>query len=517
MNKIILLLTLLFSTIQAWAQDSLYNKVLYDQQSVDVESNAVLATSDGGLLLAGTSGFDSGFICKVDSLGNYLWNTLFAFQSPLSNEVSFFQLIETNDNAYVAVGKAINNDNLQYEGYIVKLNQSGDTLWSKSLAVANNSYYEISAVTETTDGGIAVAGNINYGEGIFVAKLTSNGNIDWTHTLDTNGDSTVFVNAIQSTATNGLFVSGYNDTTTAIKFGTLHHFTDAGVYEWTKKYTDAKTYGLEVTNQGVAILTLDLNNYSIAVIEADFNGENASETTIFGQDVQFPEKMKFQMQSDSSFIFMNPTDYGSRIFKVNKELNSTVAYKRPFMKGISVVETKNKNVFAIGNGPIYGIKVLLQGHIGVIKMNENLQNPNSYCLEEDNASTVITNGIDANDKLFTTIGSLNSFSNPAIISTQSLTSEIACVSFLGSIDEKSLASLINIYPNVSNGIFYIEQAELNDIQLIVFDALGKQIHQQEIKGKFTDFDLSGQQAGVYFYQMKDAKNRTASGKLVLVK
>ena len=97
---------------------------------------------------------------------------------------------------------------MQYEGYVLKLNNLGDTLWSKSLAIANNSNYEISAVTETNDGGYAVAGNINYGESIFVAKLTANGNLDWTHILDVAGDSNVFVNAIKSTATNGFYVSG---------------------------------------------------------------------------------------------------------------------------------------------------------------------------------------------------------------------------------------------------------------------------------------------------------------------
>lgn len=515
MKKNLLLSFLTFFVLNSWSQDSLYNKVFY-QPANDLEANAVLATNDGGLLLAGISYFNAGFICKVDSVGNYLWNKFFDFQSPLSNDVSFNQLIETSSNDYVAVGKAINNDNLQYEGYILKLNNLGDTLWSKSLGIANNTYYEISAVTETNDGGYAVAGNINYGDSIFVAKLSANGNVDWSHTLDVAGDSTVYVNSIQSTATNGLYVSGYNDSTTAIKFGTLHHFTDAGVYEWTKKYANTKTYGLEMTNQGAALLTLDLNNYSIAVIKTDFNGDNANETVFFGQDCQFPEKMKFEMQTDSSFIFMNPADFGSRIFKANKELNATVAYKRPFMIGLAVVETKNRGVFAVGNGPIYGIKVLVQRHIGIIKMNENLQNPTAYCLDQDNAATVVTNAIVANEIVFTSSAGLNTFSNPAMISTQTLLSVLDCVSFLGSVDEQSLASLINIYPNVSTGVFHVEQAEMNDIEVNVFDALGQKVHQQEFHGFTADIDLANQKAGIYFYQMKDKKNRMASGKLILM-
>jgi hypothetical protein len=515
MKKILLLTIVTLLTMNTWSQDSLYTKVFY-KVAGDLEANAVLATSDGGLLLGGTSYFDAGFICKVDSLGNYLWNKFVDVQSPLSNDVAFNQMIETSNNDYVAVGKAVNNNNLQYEGYILKLNDLGDTLWSKSLAIANNSDYEISAVAETNDGGYALAGNINYGESIFVAKLSSNGNVDWTHILDAAGDSTVYVNAIQSTPSNGLYVSGYNDSTTAIKFGTLHHFTDAGDYEWTKKYAYAKTYGLEMTNQGPAMLTLDLNNYSIAVIKTDFNGENANETVFFGQDCQFPDELKFEMQSDSSFIFMNPADFGSRIFKANKELNATVAYKRPFMIGLAVVETKNKRVFAVGNGPIYGVKVLVQKHIGIIKMDENFENSTVYCLSEDNAATVVTSPIVANDIVFISSTGLNTFSNPATITTQTLESVIDCVSFLGSVDEQTLASLIKIYPNVSTGIFHVEQAEINDIQLTVFDALGQKVSQQDFHGYTTEIDLSAQKAGMYFYQMKDAKNRVASGKLILV-
>jgi len=515
MKKILLVTIAISLTMNSWSQDSLYNKVLY-QPNIDFEANSVLSTNDGGLLLAGFSGFDSGFICKVDSLGDYVWNKFLSFQSPLSNEITFNQLIETSDNAYVAVGKAINNDNLQYEGYILKLNNLGDTIWSKSLAIANNSDYEISAVAETNDGGYAIAGNINYGESIFVAKLAANGNLDWRHILDAAGDSTVYVNAIKTTATNGFYVSGYNDSTTAIKFGTLHHFTDAGDYEWTKKYADVKTYGLEMTNQGVALLTLDLNNYSMAIIKANFNGENANETIFFGQDCQIPEKMKFEMQSDSSFVFMNPTEFDSRIFKVNKQLNAITAYKRPFMHGLAIVETKNKNLFNVGNGPLFGVKVLLQKHVGIIKLDQNLQNQNALCLSEDFASNVITSPIVVNDKVFVTATGLNTFSNPATISTQILASEIACVSFLGSIDEQSLASLIKIYPNVSTGIFHVEQAEMNDIEVNVFDALEQKVHHQEFHGFTTDINLSDQKAGIYFYQMKDTKNRMASGKLILM-
>ncbi len=515
MKKNLLLTIVTLLTMNTWSQDSLYTKVFY-KAAGDLEANAVLATSDGGLLLAGISYFDAGFICKVDSLGNYLWNKFVDVQSPLSNDVVFNQLIETSNNDYVAVGKAVNNNNLQYEGYILKLNDLGDTLWSKSLAIANNSYYEISAVTEMNDGGYAVAGNINYGESIFVAKLSSNGIVDWTHILDVAGDSTVYVNAIQSTTSNGLYVSGYNDSTTATKFGTLHHFTDAGDYEWTKKYVNAKTYGLEMTNQGPAMLTLDLNNYSIAVIKTDFNGENANETVFFGQDCQFPDELKFEMQSDSSFIFMNPADFGSRIFKANKELNATVAYKRPFMIGVAIVETKNKRVFAVGNGPIYGVKLLVQKHIGIIKMDENFENSTAFCLNDDNAATVVTSPIVANDIVFVSSTGLNTFSNPATVTTQTLESVVDCVSFLGSVDEQTLASLIKIYPNVSTGIFNVEQAEINDIQLTVFDALGQKVSQQEFHGYTTEIDLSAQKAGIYFYQMKDAKNRVASGKLILV-
>lgn len=515
MKKNLLLTIVTLLTMNTWSQDSLYTKVFY-KAAGDLEANAVLATSDGGMILAGISNFDAGFICKVDSLGNNLWNKFVDVQSPLSNDVVFNQMIETADNDYVAVGKVVNNNNLQYEGYILKLNDLGDTLWSKSLAIANNSYYEISAVTEMNDGGYAVAGNINYGESIFVAKLSSNGIVDWTNILDAAGDSTVYVNAIQATTSNGLYVSGYNDSTTATKFGTLHHFTDAGDYEWTKKYVNAKTYGLEMTNHGPAMLTLDLNNYSIAVIKTDFNGANANETVFFGQDCQFPDELKFEMQSDSSFIFMNPADFGSRIFKANKELNATVAYKRPFMIGVAIVETKNKRVFAVGNGPIYGVKLLVQKHIGIIKMEENFENSTAFCLNDDNAATVVTSPIVANDIVFVSSIGLNTFSNPATITTQTLESVVDCVSFLGGVDEQTLASLIKIYPNVSTGIFHVEQAEINDIELRVFDALGKEVHHQDFQSYTAEIDLSKQKAGIYFYQMKDAKNRVASGKLILV-
>jgi hypothetical protein len=83
-------------------------------------------------------------------------------------------------------------------------------------------------------------------------------------------------------------------------------------------------------------------------------------------------------------------------------------------------------------------------------------------------------------------------------------------------------SPITIYPNPSNGVFYFSGVASGST-IEVYDLLGQSVNtsspQPLSKGEGLNsqyiVDLSGRQAGVYFYRVTDANNTSHQGKIVV--
>ena len=86
----------------------------------------------------------------------------------------------------------------------------------------------------------------------------------------------------------------------------------------------------------------------------------------------------------------------------------------------------------------------------------------------------------------------------------------------GTEDFKNDSSFLNLYPNPSNGLFILEETQnnINDIQLIVFDPLGRRVYEQSVfLNGSTRIDLTNQAEGIYFLHWS---NDEKSGVIKLV-
>src|ERR1017187_6551491 len=116
----------------------------------------VRPTTDGGYIAAGaTTSYGSGanlnynlqnaYLVKTDSRGNVLWQKTFGG----NNGDLFYDVNETSDKGFVAVGSAGG------QFYMVKTNQNGDSLWTRSLFKGYSRSYGAS-VAIGPNGNIAV-------------------------------------------------------------------------------------------------------------------------------------------------------------------------------------------------------------------------------------------------------------------------------------------------------------------------------------------------------------------------
>lgn len=114
------------------------------------EANSLVATNDGGFLLAGGS---STGICviKTDSDGNALWNQTYSQLG--SGDVTVNAVIQTSDGGY-ALGCGSPGPSSE-SGNLVKVDSVGNLQWNMPVNGV------VCSVIQTSDGEYTIAGNIN--------------------------------------------------------------------------------------------------------------------------------------------------------------------------------------------------------------------------------------------------------------------------------------------------------------------------------------------------------------------
>ncbi len=147
------------------------------------QCNRVNECSDGGLLFVGytpnlLSGYWDVYCIKTDLLGDTLWTRTFNKQ----NSNSGFSVVQTMDGGYLigAITSTYGVSNTK-DGFIIKLNELGDSVWSKSIDKGMDDW--VSCVVELSGGDFVVSGRTNSlgygGYDTFLARYDSNGNEIW--------------------------------------------------------------------------------------------------------------------------------------------------------------------------------------------------------------------------------------------------------------------------------------------------------------------------------------------------
>jgi cysteine-rich repeat protein len=148
---------------------------------------AVIETSDGNFVVAGrTSGTTIGgtdmWAAKVNPYGNILWQK--AVGGP--HDDAAFDVIETSDGGLLLAGSTDSWDSPEpnpmdgKNGWLVKLDRNLDVEWAEMLGGTNDE--QINAAVEMTDGRIAFAGCFNCGTSgdVWVGLLEgTSGNLAW--------------------------------------------------------------------------------------------------------------------------------------------------------------------------------------------------------------------------------------------------------------------------------------------------------------------------------------------------
>lgn len=131
---------------------------------------AVLENDSGDFIIAGTQEWT--FFLKADKYGNQIWAKNLIFPIGVIRDLEF-----TDDGNYLGVGI---NEGSPDKIFLIKFNDNGDTLWTKSILIGNSSL-GYSVIRHPAGGHIVAAEYyVSPQRGIALVRLDANGDTLWT-------------------------------------------------------------------------------------------------------------------------------------------------------------------------------------------------------------------------------------------------------------------------------------------------------------------------------------------------
>jgi hypothetical protein len=216
--------------------DTLWTR-LYGGSSSD-DGRVIQQLSDKGyMILAGTSSYGPGWhdfwLIRLDASGDTLWTKTYGgsdTDTPNSMEM-------TTDNGFILAGLTGSFGTGDYDGWLVKTDAAGDTLWTKAYGGAEDE--RLWDVQQTADGGYIITGYTNsYGAGLddlWLVKIDGSGDTLWTRTI--GGSEIDQGRSIQQTTDGGYIITGYTQSFGAGSDDVWLIKTDAsGDTLWTKTF-----------------------------------------------------------------------------------------------------------------------------------------------------------------------------------------------------------------------------------------------------------------------------------------
>ena len=246
-------------------------------------ARSVLETSDGGFVLGGeTFSFGAGasdaWLIRTDENGDTLWTKTYGDGG--GSYESLNAVNETDDGGYIMTGRVFAGG--VTDMLLIRTDENGDTLWTRTYgSFDTDSGYD---VLQTPDGGFIVCGttrsyHTGFGSSVWLFRTDADGDSLWSKTY--GGSSYQEGSAVNLGPDDGFIVTGsYNDGGSQSGDVWLLRTDAQGDTLWTRRY------GGEGTQQGSAVLNTSDGGFVLSasdfgatagglwLVRTDEDGEN---------------------------------------------------------------------------------------------------------------------------------------------------------------------------------------------------------------------------------------------------
>ena len=474
---------ILFTIIFLFCLTSLFSQNLENSQYLGGpgfdKGHAILQTNDGGYIITGVTDSSNGSkditVIRTDQWGLPLWSRGYGTAGWDEGNA----IIETYDGNYVVTGFMTDTVNGGWDLAIVKINATGDVLWTKTYGNGGMGFGNMNIgfdIKETSDSGYIVVGLTKNGTvpgkaNVFILRTNSIGDTLWTKMY--GGSTFSYGQAVEQTADGGFIITG----TTAMPGGgiLLLKISAIGDSLWARSYGEVSPsvfgggYDIEIINNSEYLIAgwISLNGArDVFLIKADSTGDTLWTKIIGGNGED--EARSVKQTTDGGFIITGLT-----------------------------------NSFGAGDDDVYLIKTDSAGNITWTE---------TYGFVFDDIGESV---IQTSDGGLAIVGTSDRGSGD----TQVWFMKIGLLSGINAIGNS--ATLVNVYPNpftdytnVRLGTGVIER--YSDLRFEILDVIGKKVREISIVNS-PEFQLyrKGMSSGLYFYRLNANSQVIESGKIIV--
>jgi len=455
-----LLLLLAINAASTFAQAT-FQKVyssFYDQSGKDV-----LPTPDGGYILAGMTTNNTNndmdvYLVKTNNLGDTLWTRSYGGAKPdYPNSI-----LATSDGNYLVVGYTQSFGGGDYDVYLLKVKPSGDTLWTKKYGTWGNE--QGNEIVATSDGNYMIVGvSKNTGtsnHNAMLIKISPSGNMIWTKHY---GGAAYEAGLSVKQCNDG----GYIMTGQTFSYGNgggdvyLVKTNASGDTTWTK------TYGGSKDDEGVFVLANNDGTFVIAVRD--------SSTGAGDVDVQVIKT------NSTGGVIWSKTYGGSK-----KDTDKMI---QPTTDGGYIIAAHSRS-FGWVNPDMWLVKIDSGGDTLWTRHFGGYDHEHCYAVRQ-----TIDGG-------YIVVGHTESYSTNNLIMLIKLNS----LGKFGTVGTEDLAydAGIKLYPNPSSGSINIEMGNFSEASITINNTLGETIYSETLRkdNAYKTIDLKEHSGGIYFLRIE---------------
>ncbi len=479
------------------------------------KGNAVQQTSDGGYIVGGETGSTNGDVTVNNGTTDY-WvakldaNGLLVWQKSLggSGDDRCNAIIQTSDGGYLAAGTSnspvsgdITAPKGQYDFWIVKLSSTGTVSWQKSLG--GTAIDEARAVQQTSDGGFIIVGDtrsnnmdvtVNNGNTDFwVVKTDGSGVIQWQKSL--GGGQTENAYSVHQTSDGGYIVAGQTNSTN----GDVTN-NNGGVDYWVTKLSSTGTLQWQKCLGG----TLDDIAYSVKqttdggyIVAGTAGSNNGNVTGNNGAENAWVVKLT------STGTITWQECYGGPVFDGARSIQQTSD------GGYVFAGTASSNSVDVsgnhGSNDYWVVKTSSTGTLQWQKCLGGSSSDSGMGIQEtsDNGYVIAGRASSSNGDI-TAPKAADDFWVVKLVGVPS-----------GISNQITIENNISVYPNPGRGVFTISST-IGTSGLQVLNSAGQLVHQQTINDGRTQADLSALAKGIYMLQLTNGNNAIVGIKKLVI-
>lgn len=276
---------------------------------VESYGSSFVQTADQGFAIAGFTSYEGithedALVIKTNSSGDQLWMKRFGGK----HEDGAFSIIENSDKDLIVCGFTDTFGNLNYDSWIIKINEKGDHIWNKTVKIINGS--ACLSIIQDLDGGYVFTGLANYSDSpdILLVKVDKKGKMLWHKTYGGEKDDVGL--SVVHAKEGGYVITGYTSSLTNGK-------EDVCVIKTNKKGDKiwSKVYGGPENDRGHSIINTDDEGFVIAGFTQSF-GEGLDDIWLIKLDHKGNKlwnKTFGGIESDRAFSVVRTSDNGLAI------------------------------------------------------------------------------------------------------------------------------------------------------------------------------------------------------------